>query len=100
MFHPQEWETSSGQVAVSVFTAKACTELQQTHLQRPLLPQLGMKHRGEGILRMEDAGTSEEEDTDFKNSNIPIDHGHLARYCLIKIIMPGVEASVRADVWW
>ena len=33
---------------------------------------------GEGILRVEDAGASEEEDTDSQDSNIPIGHGHLA----------------------
>ena len=42
--------------------------------------------RGEGILRMEDAGTSEEDDIDSQDSNTPIDHGHLARNCLIKIM--------------
>ena len=49
--------------------------------------------RGEGILRMEDAGTSEE-DIDSQDSNTPIDHGHLARNCSIKIITPAVKASV------
>ena len=35
---------------------------------------------------MEDAGTSEEDDDiDSQDSNIPIDHGHLARNCSIKI---------------
>ena len=34
---------------------------------------------------MEDAGTSEEDDIDSLDSNTPIDHGHLARNCLIKI---------------
>ena len=34
---------------------------------------------------MEDAGTSEEDDTDSQDCNIPIDHGHLARNCSIKI---------------
>ena len=35
---------------------------------------------------MEDAGTSEEDD-DFESqdSNTPIDHGHLARNCSIKV---------------
>ena len=33
---------------------------------------------------MEDAGTSEEEDTDSQDSNVPIDHGHVARNYLIK----------------
>ena len=35
---------------------------------------------------MEDAETSEEDDNiDSQDSNIPIDHGHLARNCSIKI---------------
>ena len=50
--------------------------------------------RGEGILRMEDAGTSEEDDIDSQDSNTPIDHGHLARNCSINIITPAVKASV------
>ena len=37
---------------------------------------------------MEDAGTLEEDDDiDSQDSNIPIDHGHLARNCSIKIRM-------------
>ena len=43
---------------------------------------------------MEDAGTSEEDDTDYQDSNMPIDHGHLARNCSIKIIMLAVKALV------
>ena len=44
---------------------------------------------------MEDAGTSEEDDDiDSQDSNTPIDHGHLARNCSIKIITPAVKASV------
>ena len=43
------------------------------------VPQPGTKCRGEGILRMEDAGTSEEDDTDSQDSNIPTDHSHLPR---------------------
>ena len=44
---------------------------------------------------MEDAGTSEEDDDiDIQDSNTPIDHGHLARNCSIKIITPAVKASV------
>ena len=34
---------------------------------------------------MEDAGTSEEDNIDSQDSNTPIDHGHLARNCSIKI---------------
>ena len=67
-FRPRLWETSSGVVAVGVFAAVA--------------------RRGEGILRIEDAATSEEEDIDSQDSNIPIDHGRLARNCLIKITTP------------
>ena len=36
-FHPWLWETSSGVVAVGVFTAEARKELQRTYLQWPLL---------------------------------------------------------------
>ena len=50
--------------------------------------------QGEGILRIEDAGTSEEDDIDSQDSNTPIDHGHLARNCSIKIIKPAVKGSV------
>ena len=42
-------------------------------------------------MRMEDAGTSEEDDIDSQDSNIRIDHGHLARNCSIKIITPAVK---------
>ena len=77
---------------------RLCEPLQRTHLQRPLLkmsPTAGAKRRGEGILRMEDAGTSEEDDDiDSQNSNTPIDHGHLARNYSMKIISPAVKASV------
>ena len=47
-----------------------------------------MKRQGEGILRMEDAGTSEEDDIESQDSNTPIDHGYLARNCSIKITAP------------
>ena len=47
--------------------------------------QPGTKRRGEGILRMEEAGTSEE-DNNSQDSNTPIDHGHLACNCSIKIV--------------
>ena len=58
------------------------------------LQQPGTKHRGEGILRMEDATTSEEDNIDSQDSNIPIDHGHLARNCSIKTITPAVKGLV------
>ena len=68
------------------------------------LPQPGMKHRGEGILRMEDAGTSEEDDDiDSQDSNIPIDHGHLARNCSImnvKISWCNIIRKTCKGVWW
>ena len=49
-------------------------------------PQPGTKRRGEGILRMEDAGSSEEDDDiDSQDSNTLIDHGHLVRNCSMKI---------------
>ena len=45
-------------------------------------------------MRMEDAETSEEdEDIDSQDCNVPIDHGHLARNCSIKIIMSAVKPS-------
>ena len=43
---------------------------------------------------MEDAGASENDDIDSEDSYTPIDHGHLARNCSIKIITPAVKASV------
>ena len=43
---------------------------------------------------MEDAVTSEEDDTDSQDSNIPIDHGHLAWNCSIKIITPAMKVLV------
>ena len=53
-----------------------------------------MKRRGKRILRMEDAGTSEKEGTDSQDSNVPLDHGHLARNYLIKKITNLNELSV------
>ena len=48
---------------------------------------------------MEDTGTSEEDDDiDSQDSNTPIDHGHLARNCSIKIITPAVKPSVISSV--
>ena len=49
---------------------------------------------------MEDAGTSEEDDTNSQDSNTSIDHGHLARNCSIKIITPAVKASVISRRKW
>ena len=43
---------------------------------------------------MKDVRTSEEDDTDNQDSNIPLDHGHLARNYSIKIITPPVKALV------
>ena len=83
-FSPRLWETSSGVVAAGVFAAEARRE------QRPLLmmfPTAGDETSREGILRMENAGISEEDDSiDSQDSNTPIDHGHLARNCSIKKI--------------
>ena len=80
-FRPRLWETSSGVVAVGVFAPEARSD----HSRRRLL-QPGTKRRGEGILRMEDSGISEEDDDiDSQDSKTPIDHGHLARNCSIKI---------------
>ena len=47
---------------------------------------------------MEDAGTSEEDDTDSQDSNIPIDHSHLVRNCSIKIITPAMNAIVISQI--
>ena len=47
---------------------------------------------------MEDAGTSEEVDIDSQDSNTPLDHGHLAQNCSIKIITPAVKASVISTI--
>ena len=55
---------------------------------------LGMKHREEKILRTEDAGISEEEDTNSQDFNIPKDHGHLAWNCVINIITLAMKALV------
>ena len=43
---------------------------------------------------MEAAVTSEEEDPNSQDFNIPIDHGHLAWNCLTKFITPAVKAFV------
>ena len=63
------------------------------------LPQPRTKRRGEGILRMEDAGTSEEDDIDSQDSNIRIDHGHQARNCSIKIIRHYVQFWLRCTFY-
>ena len=63
------------------------------------LPQPGTKRRGEGILKMEDAGTPEEDDINSQDSNTPIDHGHLVRNCSIKIITPAMKASIISLTW-
>ena len=48
---------------------------------------------------MEDAGTSEEDDDiDSQDFSTPIDHGHLAWNCSIKIITPAVKASVISTI--
>ena len=49
---------------------------------------------------MEDAGTSEEDDNiNSQDSNIPVDHGHLARNCSIKINCNVVVLFVIETVW-
>ena len=67
-------------------SASLCSEHTYSDHFLGCLAQPGTKRRGEGILRMEDAGTSEEHDIGSQDSNTPIDHGHLARNCSIKII--------------
>ena len=47
---------------------------------------------------MEDAGTPEEDDIDSQDSNTPIDHGHLARNCSIKIRKRKVSAT-SCPIW-
>ena len=85
---------SSSSSTSSQFSASHCSEHTYSDHSWRCLPQMGTKRRGEGILRMEDAGTSEENDIDSQDSNTAIDHGHLARNCLIKITTPAVKASV------
>ena len=79
----------------SQFSASLCSKHTYSEHSWRCLPQPGTKRRGEGILRMEGAGTSvEDDDIDSQDSNTPIDHGHLARNCSTKIIPPAVKASV------
>ena len=97
--HPWLWETSSGVVAVGVCIAEARREqFSGTNIPTATtsedLPQPGMERRGEGILRMEITGISEEDDIDSQDSNTLIDHDHLAQNCSIKIITPAVKTSV------
>ena len=70
--------------ARSQFSTSLCSEHTYSNHSWGCLPQSGTKRWGEGILRLEDTGTLEE-DTDSQDSNIPIDHGHLAWNCSIKI---------------
>ena len=74
--------------SVGVFAAEASSDHSWG-----CLPQLGIKRREEGILRMEDAVTSEE-DTNSQDFNTPTEHDHLARNCLMKIITLAVKALV------
>ena len=60
-------------------SASHCSEHTYSDHSWRCLPQPGTKRRGEGILRMEDDGTSEEDDIDSQDSNTPIEHGHLAQ---------------------
>ena len=56
----------------SQFSVSLCSEHTYSDHSWECLPQPGTKRRGEGILRMEDAGTSEEDDDiDSQDSNIP-----------------------------
>ena len=87
------YKTQSRQTS-SQFSASHCSKHTYSNHSWRCLPQLGTKRRGEGILRLEDAETSEEDNIDSQDSNTPIDHGHLAQNCSIKIIMPAVKASV------
>ena len=76
----------------SQFSASHCSEHTYIDHSWRCLPQTWTKRRGEGILRMEDAGTSEEDNIDSQDSNTPIDHGHLVRNFSIKIITLAVKA--------
>ena len=40
---------------------------------------------------MEDVGTSEEEDNVSQDSNVFLDHGHLARYCAELSLLTSLE---------
>ena len=77
MSHPWLWDTSSGVVVAGVFAAEALR----------MSPTAGDETSCGRILRMEDAVTSEEEDADSQNFNIPMDHGHLARNYLMKKVV-------------
>ena len=90
----ESWLSMSSS-SVLEFSASHCSEHTYSDHSWRCLSQPGKKHRGEGILRMEDARTAEEDDDiDSQDSNTPIDHGHLAQNCSIKIITPAVKASV------
>ena len=71
---------------LEILSKASCSEHTYSDHSWGYLPQPGTKRRGEGILWMEDAGTSEKDDIDSQDSNISIDHGNLARNCSIKII--------------
>ena len=79
-------------------SARLCREHAYGDHSWGCLPQPGTKRRGKRILRMEDAGTSEEEDTDSQDSNVPIDHCHLVWNYLIKIITLVVKALVISNM--
>ena len=88
-FRPRLWETSSGVDCPTAWSSVKVPPEDASHRT---------KRQGEGILGMKDAGTSEEDDIDIQDSNIPIDHGHLDRNCSIKIITPAVKALVISEV--
>ena len=46
------------------------------------------------VLRTEDTVTSEEEDAYSQDFNIPTDHGHLVRNCLMTIITSAVNVLI------
>ena len=131
-FRPRLRETSSGVVAVGVFAVQVLANhlaavrmhhiyktqsrqtsskfsvshcLQRTHLQRPLLEM--SPTAGDETSRGRNPENGRRRDFERRrhrlDSNTPIDHGHLARNCSIKIIKPAVKAchlNQKIDPTW
>ena len=77
-----------------VVSVNPCNEQTYSDHSWGCLSQPWMKHCGEGILKMEDVVTSEEEDTSSQDFSVPMDHGHLAWNCLMKIKMSASKALI------
>ena len=91
-FRPWLWETSSGVVAVGMFSAEARTAGRNPENEIPRLWETSSGVVAVGMFSAEahTAGRNPEnrrcrDDIDHQDSNSPIDHGHLARNCSIKI---------------